>query len=172
MILVSMNDKHIQFYKWALIAMILLNIGLLTFLVINKPQPHRLGNTLHPNERRAFREVAANILQLDEQQKSQFIELTKKHNRQMRAIEMKQKEILKVYFGKLLEKNDTTNANKLIGEVNKLEKEKIEVTYEHFEEVKSILKDNQYIGYEEFVDKALEKLLLETKKKTPHPKGF
>ena len=167
-----MNDKHIQFYKWALIAMILLNIGLLTFFVLNKPHTHRHGNNIHPNSRRAFRDVAVNILQLDEQQKPQFIALTKKHNRQMRSIDEQQKEILRLYFSKLLEKSDTTNPDTLINKVNMLEKEKIEVTYQHFEEVKAILNEYQYSDYKEFVNKALEKLLLETKKNPPPPKDF
>jgi hypothetical protein len=57
-------------------------------------------------------------------------------------------------------------------EVLRLEQQKIVATYQHFEAVKGILRDDQRVGFEAFVNQALGRILLKSQENRPPPRGL
>ena len=153
--------NQLQLYKYATGAMVLLNIAMVLFFFLTKPDPPRGDGA------RNFRSKAIEILQLDTNQRATFVQLAEQHNQQMEAISEQQRVRLKPYFGSLVDAVSDTTA--LIQEVAQLEREKVEVTYQHFQEVRSILTEEQLPYFAQFVSQALDILLLDTKE--PRPPG-
>ncbi len=156
--------KQLQFYKWALLFMFILNIGLISFFIITKPKHHEFP----PHPPKDFKIETIEVLQLDNKQKASFLMLTKQHNQQMESIKYKQEESLKLYFNSLLETNNKNNEDSILKEIQVFEKQKIIITFQHFEQVKSLLIKEQQVNYKEFVNKALNLIIYDRKKS--HPK--
>ena len=151
--------NQLQLYKYATGAMVLLNIALVLFFFLTKPDPPRGDGA------RNFRPKAIEILQLDTNQRATFVQLAERHNQQMEALSEQQRARLKPYFGSLVDAVSDTTA--LIQEVAQLERDKVEVTYQHFQEVRSILTEEQLPYFEQFVSQALDILLLNREKPRP-----
>ena len=60
----------------------------------------------------------------------------------------------------------------LFAQLQQLESQKLQSTYQHFEEVKNILEEEQMADFELFMNRLLEKILLEEEKKPHPPKEF
>ncbi len=158
--------RNLLFYKYATWGLLILNLLMIAFFFLTKPQPpHKKGG---PD----FAKKAIDILKLDEQQHRTFLQSAKLHNQQMEEINRQQQEVLKPYFNSLINPNNNINADTLLQQVQQLERNKIESTYQHFKEVKSILTENQKADFNEFMDHALKIILLEKEKKPHPPKEF
>jgi len=152
--------KQLQFYKYAAIGLLLLNIAMMTFFFLVKSK-HAHG--------RGLEKGAKAILQLDDTQNDAFLKLVKKHRQKMNAFNEDQKELLKPYFDSLV---DSTGSQKeVLDKVEKLERQKIESIYQHFQEIKSILRPEQLSNFEEFMNHAIKRILPGSGKKPPPPKG-
>jgi|AntAceMinimDraft_17_1070374.scaffolds.fasta_scaffold01286_8 hypothetical protein len=156
--------KQLQFYKWALLFMMILNIGLISFFIITKPKHPEFP----PPPPKDFRPIAIEILELDSNQQSLFLVLAKQHNQQMETVRYKQKNALKLYFNSLLENNNKNNEDSILNEIQVFEKQKIILTFQHFEQIKLLLTKEQQVNYKEFVNKTLGFLIYDEKKH--HPK--
>jgi len=151
--------KQLQFYKYATIGLLLLNVALLTFFFLRKPN--------HP-PRADLKRGAIDILKLDDGQGETFFNLAKEHQQKMKVFNQSQKELLKPYFNSLV---DSTGRNKnVLDKVEQLERQKIESIYRHFQDIKSILKKEQLSVFEEFMDDAIKRILPESKGKSPRKK--
>ncbi len=157
--------KQLQFYKYAAGALLLLNLAIMAFFFFTKPPPHKRGSY-------NFQKRAVDILKLDEQQHATFLQFAKVHNQKMDAVNEQQRMLLKPYFQSIIDTSKITDSERVLNEVQLLERNKIEVTYRHFQEVKSILNTEQQADFEEFMNNALEIILLETKKNPRPPKDF
>jgi hypothetical protein len=158
--------KQFQLYKYATWTLLVLNLALIAFFVFTKPQPP-------PNRGgKKFSEKAVDILKLDGQQQDRFLQAAKQHNQQMETINGQQQDLLKPYFNSLINTDQQVNSDTLLQQIQQLERNKIESTYRHFQEVKSMLNSEQQAGFEEFVNHALEIILLDKKKNPPPPKDF
>lgn len=156
--------KQLQFYKYTTWGLLLLNIALVVFFFLASPGP--------PRNREFSREKYAEILHLNEQQKASFIELTKQHHKQMEVYANQQRDLLQPYFNNLLQQIDTSTLEDYLNQIQHLERKKIEYTYRHFQEVKSLLNPAEYIYFEEFVKQASERILDKKKKNPAPPKDF
>ena len=130
------------------------------------PPPNHNGGSSH-----GFLETAINMMGLDTEQEVIFRESADKHNTTTQAIEKQQAKAAKEYFHTLLETNETME-DSLIHQLQQLEKDKIVTTYEHFEEVKTLLKSNQQANVPEFLDKALQMWIIDAESNRPPPKVF
>lgn len=143
-----------QFYKYALGVMLVLNLGVLAFLIFRPP--HQSENS---KARRGFQNEALRILHLDETQITKFKELAKLHNEDMIRIQAAQTPILKQYFDGITKEDNKSFPNQFLV----LEQKKIEVTQQHFKEVKAMLNPSQLPHFEDFIKKATRLLILESK---------
>lgn len=150
--------KQLQFYKYAATGLLFLNIAMLAFFFLTKPPNHPRG--------KRFKGGAIEILNLDKTQDKVFFELVKNHKQKMKVFNQKQKELLKPYFDSLID--STGQPQNVIEKVEQLERQKIESIYQHFQDIKSILKKEQLSGFEEFMDVTIKRILPDAKE-NPHP---
>lgn len=147
--------KKSQFYKYSAIGLLILNLAMIAFFLLGRPSGPPPQH--HQNNKRGFIQEAIQVLHLNEEQSSAFIELTKKHRNQMEVIHSKQRELLKPYFLTLNDANHIgdKDSEAILKEAQELERRKIEATYQHFEEVKFILIEEQKPYFKTFMDKAI-----------------
>lgn len=154
--------KQLQFYKYATWGLLVLNLSMIAFFFLTAPPP-RQGQEFG-------RKSAGDIMKMDEQQNESFLQLARQHMQQMDEFNKQQRNLLKPYFNNLIGTAKIINSDSLLHQVQLLEGKKIKSTYQHFQDVKTILKPEQYVDFEEFIEHALEIILLEQKKNPPPPK--
>jgi L-lysine 2,3-aminomutase len=159
-----MNQK--RFYKYAIWSLIGLNIAVLAFFVMLRPQPRQ------HNPQGNFRSEVIEMLHLNTQQASLLNASAEKHTQKMEEIDNRQFRLLSPYFASLITSAENNDKESLLNEYQQLEREKIETTYQHFQEIKDFLDDDQMPYFEEFMRKTTDRILLGKKKNPPPPKDF
>lgn len=152
-----MMDKLI-FYRVSALGMLLLNLGLLTFIVL---APRGGGPGQMPVKGR---------LQLDDAQHDAFLNLADAHGGTMRGLSDRQRDLLVGYFDQL-EDSSIKDSPPLPGEVLELEEQKIKRTYEHLLSVRQLLRPEQAEYYPEFMRGAMSRILIQKKQPLPRRDG-
>lgn len=148
--------KTNQFYKYSAIILLLINISLVTFFVIKKKGHHNPGH-LH----------AAKTLNLTDDQADQFKILAKEHHQALMSVKEQQLDLLNTYFQSLYNDSSTSNEEELAA-ISAIETKKIELTYNHFLQVKQMLTADQQKNYKEFIQETVQKVLGGKRGKQPH----
>ncbi|MEM8524169.1 MAG: hypothetical protein AAGG68_05985 [Bacteroidota bacterium] len=155
-----------KFYISIILGLVSLNMILLAFFLLTKPRPRH-----HPPPRK-FQFELIEKLRLDEQQTTAFNALVDEHKLQMNAINERQGKLLKPYFERLVDASKGIDADSLLSQFQQAEKEKIEITYQHLQEIKKILHKDQLIDFELLIDRITDRILSSKQKKTPPREGF
>jgi hypothetical protein len=158
--------KQLTYYKYAIGSLVLLNLAILAFFILTKPRPPR---QTPPHN---FRSHAVNILHLNTEQEAIFNNMAKDHHQKMDALDRLQQELLLPYFQSLSISTIQVDEEMVLNEIQQLEKEKIQVTHQHFQDLKSILTSEQLPYFEVFTQEFINHVLLGGKKHSPPPKGF
>ena len=156
--------NQLQFYKYTTWGLLLLNIALVAFFFLAAPKP--------PKNKASSGQKVADILQLDKQQDESFLKLAQEHNQRMESFGKQQRDLLEPYFHSLIQQVDPLELENYLNQIQTLEREKVEYTYRHFQDVKAILNPEQHIHFEAFIEHAIGRILIEMKKKPPPPKDF
>lgn len=151
--------KQLKFYKWATWGLLALNLLMLSFFFITRGGEHG---------RHGLSNRAIDLLKLNEEQHTQFLASVKRHDQVMTSINLAQSNLLKPYFAQLTTPNPNINLAAILEKIQVLEKQKIASTYQHFEEVRNTLTEEQLPDFKLFMDNILKKLIA-TEKKNPHP---
>ena len=155
-----------KFYKYAIWSLVVLNIAVIAFFVMGRPQPR------HNNPQGNVRTEVIEMLHLNSKQASQLHNAAEKHNQKMKEINDLQFRLLSPYFTSLTTSSENRDKESLLNEYQQLEREKIEATYQHFEEIKDFLNSDQMPYFEEFMRKTTDRILLGKKNNPPPPKDF
>ena len=147
--------EAVKFYKYIIAGLLLLNLGLLAFLMLRKP-PHPPKHLHGPKN--AFVLKAFDLLQLDENQKTIFKQLAKAHHLQMNRYDSTQVALLPSYFEQLNQTKNTEYSQEVLDQISNIERQKVETTYQHFEDIKQLLRPNQLSRFENFVSKATKRI--------------
>jgi hypothetical protein len=151
--------NKLNFYRYAALGLLVLNLAILAFFFLYRPLVGGPGG-----------QPPSHIeLELDEAQNDAFHELAKAHQKMMQRIDQQQKDLLAEYFSSLAE-HGADSASMVPPYYTTLEREKISGTYEHFLEVKALLRPDQQPNFAEFVDRALENILGQGRNRPPRPK--
>lgn len=144
--------EQLKFYKYATIILVVLNLSMIAFFFIIRPKgkPHKGRNVVE-------------ILKLDKTQDDTFLKYADTHKASMKELDEQQKALLKTYFQTLTDTTNLTITDSLLMKVQILEKQKIESTYEHLEEVRTILNEEQLPYYQEFMNNVYNRILSESK---------
>ena len=145
--------NELKFYKYAAGGLLLLNLMMIAFFFLTPPTPP------HLQQGKNFLKTATGILGLDEEQSTIFSQSAKNHRQQMEALNRQQHDLLKPYFNSLIHSNESTHSDSLLQQTLELERQKIEYTFQHFQEIKSILNEDQHTGFEHFMRRALNVIL-------------
>lgn len=149
--------KTLQFYKYTTWGLLILNLLVLTFFMVNKPPFHR-----------GMR--AMDSLNLDDQQHTEFLVSAKKHKALIKEIKIKQKEILHTYFNLLVTSSEQVNETEVLTTYEQLESQKVKITYQHFKEIKDFLRQEQHADFEQFMEMMLKRILINSQKDNHPPK--
>ncbi len=158
--------SQIKFFKTLTIVLVLLNITVIAFFFLRHHGPRH--HHFPPHHGRPLFEIIERKLNLNGKQRQQFKIMRESHHEQMMALDRKRDELLKKYFESI--GNGQTSGNNLIGEIINIEKERIDITYKHFEDIKALCKEEQLKDFPEVLDIAIEHLLSSNKKGPPPPK--
>jgi DNA-binding XRE family transcriptional regulator len=136
-------DK-IKLLTFAVIALLLLNLGTLGFLIFARP-PHPMGG---PGMRQQPKEIIIERLHFDEAQQQKYAQLIRWHRGTINEIE---KEIYqaknKLYLQLLKTNADTISRDSLINALGNYQKQ-IEAThFRHFQDIKNICRPDQMEDY-------------------------
>ena len=156
--------KKLQAYKYGMLVLVCLNLILITLLLldvksVDNNRPQKQGD----------RERAVHMLDLDEEQMASFHEFVKEHIDNMEMIGHRQEEFLRLYFSTLGESRNTEEATSLLDSITLLDTKKITLTYDHFNDVKAMLNEDQLLYFDKFVQQAMNNIF-QDKPKPPPPK--
>ena len=159
-----MNQR--KFYIAIILGLVGLNILVLAFFLLTKPR------TQHHPPPEKFQSEVIKILSLNKQQVVTFRALADEHKLQMNAINERKAKLLLPYFESLVDNSKIIDSESLLIQFQHAEKEKIELTYQHFQELKEILNKEQLPDFEIFMRRVTERILSGEQKKSPPRKGF
>ena len=159
--------KKIDFYKVIIILLVLLNMGTLIFMWLNKPE-------LHPEENPAstpFKQVPGNDdkaamqssndnlasdLQLNKEQTVKFIELKKKHHETEVRLHDSLRETKKMFFDQISERNAA--AESYAQKIGSLEKARLMNTFNYFTDIRKLCNEQQKDKFDRIYRDALRQL--------------
>ena len=162
--------KQLQFFKYATIGLLLLNIGIILFFFLTKPEPP--GPMPGKPGNHAMDHRVVNLLNLNDDQAKVFRGLAKAHSQEMREINEAQRQALQPYFANVVHPDPEGETDAQLEDILQMERRKIEITYQHFEDVKAILEPSQLPHYDRFVNESLKMILGSGGKNPPPPRGF
>lgn len=155
--------KEVKFFKYLSILLLIVNIGVIVFFVFVKP-----AGTLAEN-----RQGAIEILHLDKKQGKQFHGLVMEHHEKMRDLNKKEQMLLGRYFAPVADSTINPVPKEQIWAVLKdIQRLKLEATYQHFEQVKQLLKPEQLPYLKEFIETVTSRNEDPQRKLPPPPKDF
>lgn len=141
-----------KLYQIAAIGLFLLNIALVSFIVFAPRGPGGMpGN-------------APKTLDFDAGQHERFLEYANAHKELMRGYNTRQVEILKAHFEQLNTKSANT-PEPLPQTFEEIERLKVTSTYDHFLEVKTLLRPTQEEQFPAFMEGVLGQILIGPERK-------
>lgn len=152
-------------YKIALAIMVIIN-AILIFILVQGP-PHLRG----PNDGngRMIDRISLR-LDLDDQQKKELFMMAKVHRDSMNKIDQEQRKLVKHYLSLLkVAQGQIERKDSLMNQIQSFEAAKIDFTYQHFEELKSICTVEQLVLFDDLVDE-ISGVLLGDKHNAPPPR--
>ena len=161
----SMKISSNKIYKLALVLLILIN-GALVFLLLQNAPPPRPG----PKGHGPLLEKITAKLELTEDQRLSYSGMALGHRENMRMIEKEQKRLITSYFQSLMHTTQNQSNDSLVDQILKQEQRKLEITYAHFEELKTLLDEKQKDRFELIMKDILKVLVGEGKKLPPPPR--
>lgn len=157
--------SQLTFYKYASLSLLVLNVAIIGFFLLTKPAPPpRSGG-------RDFQAEAIKILSLNEEQVISFRAFAQEHKQQMTGVNEQQQKLLRPYFESLANPSIGIDQTDALNQFQQLEREKIEVTYQHFQDLKSILNEAQLTHFEKFISRYIDVFLASEEKRAPPPRG-
>lgn len=147
--------KKDAFYRVVIIILLLLNLATLSFLWMGRRGgPGKDGHPQPPDR------VIIDRLQLDKQQQEQFFHLREEHHGQMVEIQKTSAHLHKVLFA-LLQQEQVPAATRdsLMDMIEKTDRHREEVTFEHFRKLRGILRPQQKEELDDLVGDLSEQIM-------------
>lgn len=143
-----MNSK---IYRIGFFALLAINIVLMVLFILG-PKPPRPE---HGRPQRDIKDQISHELGFTEEQKAKYDEMALKHREAIRNLEGRERKLMKSFFGQLASENSNQDKETSLEEIVQLERDKIMVTYNHFEELKGICNVEQLKRF----DKVLSRIV-------------
>jgi periplasmic protein CpxP/Spy len=148
--------KKDMFYRVVIIILLLLNTGTLGFVWVNngKPKMERGHRPPRPDG------IIIDRLQLDEQQKEQFFASRNEHHEHMVVIQRESSTLHKDLFALLQQPVvDTVLKDSILTRIQALNLRKEEVTFHHFQQLRSMLRPEQVGRFDELVEDISQQIM-------------
>lgn len=135
-----MNNKA---YRIGFFALLVINVALVLFFV-SMPKP--------PSQGANIMEEVSSKLDFNEEQKNRFVAMAKLHREQMMALNKQERELTREYFSHLRQENQEAKLQDLVNSIQTVQESKLKLTYDHFEEVKTICNADQIAHFDDLLD--------------------
>lgn len=126
-------------YKIGFFALLAINIALMVLFALGPKPPRPEGGS----SQLGIKEEISRELGFTEAQKARFDEMAMNHREAIRSLEGRERDLMKSFFERLATENSNQDKETLLQEIVQLERDKIMVTYNHFEELKGICNEEQ-----------------------------
>ncbi|MFK7926342.1 MAG: hypothetical protein AB8H47_30625 [Bacteroidia bacterium] len=159
---------QIKFYRFVIAGLLLLNLFVLAFFLFTQtePRPNRAPRGT------SFQAEVPGILELDSTQQLIFNDLADRHSQQTTNINQQQQALLLPYFESIADSSVDLDTEFALTQFQKLEREKLVITRQHFLEVKSILAPQQIPLFKILMERITDRVVRQEKKRRPRPKDF
>lgn len=127
---------------WILIILLIVVNGATLFFLISGRRPE-------PGNR--FDRTITEVLQLSEDQTRQFNVMKKAHHQEMIRVDREMRSTYETYFYLLSDTGNIPEKDSLENVLGKKQKEKIQITYQHFNDLKSICTPEQKEKFNELI---------------------
>lgn len=154
--------KNDHFYKIVIVLLLLLNAGTLGYLWLSKDKPGHSPADMRPGpgHRNHVDRLMSEKLQLSAEQEDLFHGLKMEHNEQMIELQKQERKLHTDLFILLKAKNiDTAAKNNYLVQLERNDRMKEEVTFEHFRKLRAILKPEQEPKFDELVEEIASQIL-------------
>jgi len=147
----------LQFYKSLAGVLLVLNLFMLGFFFFTKGNP--------PPRKHETKERIIKQMKMDEQQHQHFLMFFETHNKKIENFREQQRGLLETYFKNVIDSTQILDVDSILLQIQLLERKKVEATYGHFKDIKSVLRKDQYVYFEDFVNNRLKVMLRSRKPK-------
>jgi len=130
-------------YKIGFFVLLVVNITLVMLFTF-RPKPRMQGSNIM--------EVVSDKLGFSEDQKAMFAEMARDHRDQMVALNKQEHELTREYFSHLKLSNQEGPNQDFLARIKVIQEEKLTVTYTHFEEVKTVCREDQIANFDQLMD--------------------
>ncbi|MBU2887761.1 hypothetical protein KO507_18500 [Gilvimarinus agarilyticus] len=141
-----MNNKAYQIGFFTLLAVNLVWVILFSF----RPKPHARQSDIKDN--------IGQELDFNPDQKAAFDKMAMQHQQTIRKIDKEEQELVSTFFDQLLPDADQTDHDQILSQILQLEKDKIMVTYHHFEDLKDLCNEEQVKKFDQVLQHILPRL--------------
>lgn len=168
--------RNEQFYKIVIVLLLLLNGGTLAFLWMNNNKEQQMGHMPPRPGRNHVDRMMSEKLNLTPDQENTFQLLKEEHHGQMVAIQHEESQLHKDLFLLLKSSNiDTAARNEFFRKLAENDREKEDVTFEHFVKLRLILTPDQVGEFDKLVEEIASQILSHPRMgrggPPPHPDG-
>lgn len=140
------------FYRVIIVALLLLNFGVLGYLWKGKQEVNE-GRGAEGDRRKEPAEFIIKSLQLDEEQQMKFEELKHEHQHNMQMVREESKNLHDGLYKELHKQTvDSNVVDSFMQLIVVNAKQREMVNFNHFRDLKTILKPEQYKLYDEFIE--------------------
>ena len=143
--------------------------GLLLLLLLNVLWMGLWWQAVSYKQRPPLHEAVQAQLQLSDAQYQQFLASAEYHHQSMERLNAQEQAHLQEYFHHLTQVPDSTRGALMV-QIQQVQREKIERTYQHFAEIQAFLKPEQYDEFEVFMRHVLKNVIWSNKKSPAPPK--
>lgn len=140
-----------RLYQFTILSLVILNVIITVFFLFELKYRNKSSNNI--------RSEVVEILNLDNEQTSIFNELADEHKQQMKELDELQAELLYLYFGSLSNSSISIKNDSILQQLQQFERKKIELTHQHFEKIKELLKKEQIPQFKSFINIITEKFI-------------
>jgi protein CpxP len=152
-----MRNEH--FYKIVIVLLLLLNGGTLGYLWLSKSRQESGHVPPGMHHRNHVDRLMSEKLALTAEQEEQFQELKQEHNGHMIELQQAEKRLHIELFKLLKARTDTLAKNNLLAELERNDRRKEEVTFDHFRKLRSILNPEQQPKFDELMEEIASQIL-------------
>jgi hypothetical protein len=141
-----MNSKM---YKIGFFILLIINIGLVVLFVLG-PKP--------PRPESGIKNEISREMGFTEEQKAAFEQMAMNHREAIRKLDQQERQLVGSFFNQLSQPQPNEPNEELLQEIMQLEKDKIMITYNHFEELKGLCSEEQRVRFDRVIQRILPAL--------------
>lgn len=137
-------------YRIGFFVLLVINIALLVIFTMRPEMPM---------QQRGLKDEISRELNFTEEQKAMFDKMAENHHEAIRELEKQEQELLRSFFQQLSLDYSKENKEAQLEHILQLEKDKIIVTYNHFEELKEMCNEEQLKRFDRVMERILPVLI-------------